>query len=255
MNYWIASQNGYPDVSSACIINTQKNKNLDDVQVIASKTMKTTILKILASIFLVAVISACGDDSPKPEKENENGNGNSKSILADNSIFFFVVDGIRYDTNTKIQKILDDGYTLYNQAHMTREIDAGKYYDGYTTLEWGDDGSFSVYAINKTNKKLTIPECTLYKMSLYSIKNKKITIYGNLTFGSTIEEVEKVFVGETPRKTTRKQREEFASGGISNSETDVHISYHKPNSAFQGHFEFYFDDDGKLVHIIMESNM
>ena len=218
--------------------------------------MKTTILKILASIFLLAAISACDgkDDNPKPdsEKEKEDEKEKSKSILADNSIFFFVIDGIRYDTNTKIQEILDDGYTLYSSSDMTREVGAGKNY-GTVRVCRGNDWIFQLYAINKTNKALTIPECTPFTIILHASWYDKVTIYGDLTFGSTIEEVEKLFVGEISSKTTRKDREEMLGEGFG-GDNDVVITYGQSAYSTEGRMRFEFDDAGKLADIRLESN-
>ena len=223
--------------------------------------MKTTILKILASIFLVAAISACGDDSPKPEKENENENGNgngngNSSILADNDIYFIIVDGIRYDTKTTFQKILDDGYTILN-SHMNKTCSAGKSSMDAVGFSWNDNTRFLINPINKTNKDLKYTECTLYRIQSNDGYYDNITIYGNLTFGSTIAEVEKVFEGEIFTKMNREEREELlGSGGILDaiSDIDVRISYYKSRGASDGNFQFSFDDDGKLVSFVMVSN-
>ena len=221
--------------------------------------MKTTILKILASIFLVAAISACGDDSPKPEKENENENGNgngNSSILADNDIYFIIVDGIRYDTKTTFQKILDDGYTILD-SYMNKTCAAGKSSMDGVGFRWDNNTRFLINPINKTNKDLKYTECTIYRIQSDDGNYDNITIYGNLTFGSTIAEVEKVFEGEIFTKMTREEREESWGDAImpnSIKRIDVSITFTKSRGASDGNFQFSFDDDGKLIRFVMVSN-
>ncbi|MCL2174214.1 hypothetical protein FWH58_02920 [Candidatus Saccharibacteria bacterium] len=171
--------------------------------------------------------------------------------LADNSNYFIMIDGVRFDTNTKIKEVLDKGYTVRSSTNLDLEMEAGKGSIDLIYFQKGGETCFGVNPVNRTDGTVKKSESTISKFSLYDTWCKNITIVGDLTLGSTIAEVKAVF-GEPGSTSTRASRK--ASGATNGTEKhNVYLTYMKSNST-DGMWVFYFYDDETLGTIMMTSN-
>jgi len=225
--------------------------------------MKKVLILIL--VLTTLLVTGCGEKEESSDKSNNNGSKtntstpsettNGKIDLSDNKNFFIIVDGVRFDTNTKIKDILDKGYTLgsSDEKSLTKEFEAGK--GQLSALYMKRDGNtiFGASPVNRSNKTITKSECTIYEIFLYDTWYTNVTIVGGLTMGSTIEEVEAVFGTDTLTRTTRSEREKTLGEGFG-GKNDVSMGYKKPGPGTDGKFEFSFNDDGKLAYVRMQSN-
>ena len=179
---------------------------------------------------------------------------NGKLNLYDNKNYFIIVDGVRYDTDTKVKDILDKGYTQIS-GKMDQVLEAGHFIVNTYGMRWNDDTQFAICPINRTGAPRTVEECTIYEFSLHDTWYKKISIIGGLTFGSKVEEVESLFDGNYFRKSTRSEREALRGSDFQmKDESDVILTYHADAKSIDGTFTFYFDDGGGLRSIILRSN-
>jgi hypothetical protein len=235
--------------------------------------MKTqAIFRVMTAtaLIILSLLSSCGGKSeggsqqtatvPASESKAaksgaaETPAAGGKINLADNSIYFVVVDGVKYGANTAIQKILDDGFTA--RSKFDRIIDAGKYSTSNTSYwEKGEKSPFATTYINRSDKPVALSACTLYEITVNETWYKNVSILGGITFGNSVDDVEKVFGTDNLLKTTRKQREEMTKDLMPvKGKDDVIMIYEKPGGNRDGRFTFYFSDEGKLNHISMVCN-
>jgi hypothetical protein len=221
-----------------------------------NKYMKNvTRFFIIAAIVstMTAVFTSCKNtgnkisDGDKVSESNKisdsNRNVGNGGFLADNSNYFAIVDGVRYDANTKIQKILDDGHTTYSTSNLNLTIKPGtKTINDYGMIK--DKGSrFRVNVINRTNEPLTVTDCTIYDITLQAAWYSNISIVGGLSFSSSREDILKF----------------FSSRGLkpsSNNATTLSFSQQTSSGTpiLSGNFLFSFRDGDKLWSIIMVTN-
>ena len=241
--------------------------------------MKKLMAFALVLALALALLAGCGGSNapsaPPATEDNESGNApatsessdagsepadssDGKLNLADNKNFYIMIDGVRFDPNTTMQKIIDSGYALSSSTGLDKEVEEGKlggrnfafYWGGYP----GGELRFSISSINRTNKTCPLAECTIYEINLFDNWYTDVTFVGDLTLGSTIEEVEDVFGTDTIEKTTRSERAERLGGPYGETKYDLAMTYKKSGPTTQGQYHFTFSDDGQLTSVRMESN-
>ena len=146
--------------------------------------MRKTLIFTIVLLLSLCFVTACGK-----ENDNNSNGTNDKINFKDNSIYYAIVDDKKYTMDDTIQDILDrGGYTLSSQDNMNQMIDPTKKFDG-TYLHKGEDTYFSVQLGNRTNKSISKKECKVFVINLYSVWHKNVSIIGDLTIGSSKEEV------------------------------------------------------------------
>ena len=200
---------------------------------------------------LVGCASKSDDDNNSNNNDNKPASDNSKKgiDLTDNSIFFVVIDGVKYDVKTTLQDVLDNGYTVLNsvKSNLNKEVKANQAVWDLIGFKSGENTYFQVKLFNRSDKSSTWAKCTLYEINLHDIWHKNISIVGGLTFESSMEEIEKVFKDVPSRKTDDPNkgqtilsyRTTYADGKIGTA---------------KGSFQFFFDESGNLKSIMMQSN-
>ena len=239
--------------------------------------MKKLMTLALVLALALALLAGCGGNNapsaPPNAEDSENSDASSTSEngansnetavsgggtlnLADNKNFFIIIDGVRYDPSTTIQKILDDGYALSSSFNLDKEIEGEKLGSRNIAFYWdtypGGEHRFTVSATNRTNKTCRLAECTIYEIHVYDFTD--VTLVGDLTIGSTIEEVEAVFGTDTIESSTRAERAEKLGESFGNTDYDLAMTYKKPGPSTQGQYHFTFSDDGQMMSVRMESN-
>ena len=155
--------------------------------------------KILVVIIAFFLLSACGGGSSNKDsknKENDIPQWDPKKgpvDIEDRKIYFAVIDGKKYDLNTKITTFFDDGYSTYSDENMKSIVKAGKYVINDVYFRKNDQTYFCMQPINRTSKDITKEECTVFSISIHDTWYTNATIIGDLTIGSSREEVEAVF--------------------------------------------------------------
>ena len=149
-----------------------------------NKKMRKTLVLTIVLLFSLCLVTACGK-----ENDNNSNGTNDKINFKDNSIYYAIVDGKKYTMDDTIGDILDrGGYTISSQDNMNQMIDPTKKFDG-TYLRKNDETYFSVQLGNRTNKSISKKECKVFVINLYSVWHKNVSIIGDLTIGSSKEEV------------------------------------------------------------------
>ena len=217
----------------------------------------------VVSVGAVIILNNMGGDGKGDEKKSNSSTSSSTTDtksepvmagqvdLANNSNYFIVIDGVRFDTKTKVQEVLNKGYTVRSSTNLDLEMGAGKGSIDLIYFQKDGETCFGVNPVNRTDKTVKKSESTINKFSLYDTWCKNITIVGGLTLGSTIDEVKAVF-GEPGSTSTRESRK--ASGATNGTEKhDVYLTYMKSNST-DGMWVFYFYDDETLGTVMMTSS-
>ena len=216
--------------------------------------------KVFGLLFLIGILcfTLVGCENKSDDGNNNSNNDNNKTVsdskkgidLTDNSIYFIIIDGIKYDVNTTLQDVLDDGYDVLKSvtSKLNKEVSANQTVWDLVGLYKNDNTHFQVKLINRSDKQSTWAKCTLYQINVYADWYKNISIIGGITFESSMEEIEAVFDGvpgqksDNPAKdghTILSYRTTYATGKIGTAD---------------GSFQFFFDESGKLTSIMMEGN-
>ncbi|MCL2671795.1 MAG: hypothetical protein FWF10_07150 [Clostridiales bacterium] len=212
--------------------------------------MKRIFTLVMALLLALSLMTACGGNnsngSTTPSLSSDSNNVSDEPgeffgadgliDLRDNRNYFAVVNGVRYDMNTTIRNVLDDGYTVDESAIDLKEILKPGSYKGTLNFYKGKDIYFTVHPINRTNNPITQAECSIIYMYFSSSNPANVTIVCGLTIGSTLADVEKVF------------------GVDYYSKTDTIVTY-KPSNADNRAFTFMFDDSGKVKNILIQGDV
>jgi len=177
--------------------------------------MKKPLSRILAALLSVSLLLALGgctinstsnganntsdphNEVNMPSSQGETSMGlvaNASVDLTDSSAHFIEAHGIKYDLNTTIQAILDDGYTVdFEEAELTVEVAAESGLDAGISLFKDGQLQFTVYPINRSAQAVPLAECTLWGLELVEECDENTSIVGGLSIGSTLKEVEEIF--------------------------------------------------------------
>jgi len=122
-----------------------------------------------------------------------------KCDLDDDSIFFAVIDGVRYDLSTKYQDFLDAGYAAAPGTDMGRMVDAG--YFGNIVMCKDGAPCFEISLANRTNKPVHLYDCAdligiRFGTGLEGDWRSNIKVVGDLGIGSTQADVIEIFGGD-----------------------------------------------------------
>ena len=200
--------------------------------------MKKTLSLVFVLLLALSLLAACsGTGGGSDEKNGDNGNGgstaadlgNGKISLDNDSIYYAIVDGVKYDIHTTVQDILNDGYTVSSTENMSQVIDPNKKFSD-TYLRKDGDTHFAVKPGNRTDKPITKTECTIFSISLFRDWYENVSIIGDLTIGSSREEVEEIF------------------GPGYGGKRDVFGEEHRRA------FIFEYDDSGVVKNIVLDCN-
>ena len=173
-----------------------------------------TITLLIALTF--SMLPACsngggsggGDSSGSGSSGGDNGSNNDTSSagssgsggmvdgvvdLSDDSNYFVIVSGIRYDLNTTVQDVLNDGYSTRKAINLDYEADPGSFVVEQIRFLIDDEVIFAVQAGNRTDNPLPLSQCTLKEMEIKSEWFTDASSVGGLTFGSSKDDIIALF--------------------------------------------------------------
>ena len=177
------------------------------------------------------------NESSKTETDKKQTKSTDKTPidLEDSSAYYFIVEGTKYKAGDKISKLTENGFKQ-SKTGAEKEIPANGYLIGGGSILNSDNKTiFDVTPINTTKEKIKGSEGQIGSFSLdkygYEKLSGKAEIYGGITIGSSIEDVEDVFGNPT----TKTDATQYAGP-----------TYTYTAKAAYRSFTFRFNKDGKL---------
>ena len=195
--------------------------------------MKRAVSLLMVVLTVVLFFSSCSllkkfglGNNSVVEMKREYLGSDGLVDLKDYRNYYISVDGNRYDMNTTVHEVINDGYTVSSDIDL-KEVIQSKNIKGTLNYYNNNKMVFTGNPINRTNKSVKITECSLYLFHVHASTPSKITTVCGLTIGSTRQEVENAF------------------GVDYYSKTDD-ISTYKPTKESERAFSFIFDEYDKV---------
>jgi len=172
-------------------------------------SMKKLLTLAMIYLFTLALLSACSSNNSPNNSSSSTNSSNTQPTriveipgepvdVADHSIYFVVIDGVKYDLNdATVQDFLNGGFTLEEGDDENREVaphQGGGLKETYSDVYMfkGDKGYFSLLTFNNTDSTIPLKECSVTAFSL-RYKNADISTVCNLALECTVEDVLNVF--------------------------------------------------------------
>jgi len=187
--------------------------------------MRKLFTLIVVLVLTLSSLTGCVDSN-----SGRNNNGFYVNGLIDRTDYrnyFVIVDGKRYDLDTTLQDILDDGYEVRAGLDLSREVKPNTYYD---TVFFIRDGErvFGAQPVNLSDKTLPLSQCTIREYDIKVEWYSNASIVGGLSLGCSRDDVIAVF------------------GESLNPENETFIFYGSGTSN-AGIFSFFFDESGNMI--------
>ncbi len=185
------------------------------------------------------------DEEKKSDKDSsEKDKKQAKTIdktpidIENSDSYYFVIKGVKYKAGDKISKLVEDGFTQ-SKTGAEKEIPANGYLIGGGAILNSDNKTvFYVTPVNVSNQKIKGSEGQIGSFSIdeyeYEKLAKDVEIFGGITIGTSIEDVEAVF-GEP---TTKTDATEYVGPTYT----------YTPKARYRS-FTFRFDKEGKVNSI------
>jgi len=189
--------------------------------------MRKLFTLILVLVLTLSSLVGCSNNSNGSNGGNNNGYFvNGLIDRTDYRNYFVIVDGKRYDLDTTLQEILNDGYEVRAGLDINREIQPNTY--ELVFLSRDGDRVFKVLPANRTNSPLPLSQCPIQEYEIMTEWYPNASIVGGLSLGDSINSVKAVF------------------GESLNPENEAFIFYGSGTSS-AGIFSFKFDESGNMI--------
>lgn len=178
------------------------------------------------------------DDTKEDIKKQTKKIDKTPIDLENNDSYYFVVNGVKYKAGDKISKLKENGFKQ-SKTGAEKEVPSKGYLIGGGAILNSDNKTvFDVTPVNLTSEKIKGADGQIGSFSIDESEAKLLSgdveIYGGITIGTSIEDIEAIF-GEP---TTKIDATEYAGP-----------SYTYSAKARYRSFTFRFDKDGKLNSI------
>ncbi|MCR5146835.1 MAG: hypothetical protein K6B70_05785 [Clostridia bacterium] len=179
--------------------------------------------------------------SDKTDSKKDTETKKTKSIdktpidLENSDSYYFIVKGVKYKAGDKISKLVENGFKQ-SKTGAEKEISASGYLiGGGAILNSEGKTVFDVTPVNVTKEKIKGADGQIGSFSIDQSDFEKLSgdveIYGGITIGTSIEDIEAVF----GKPSTKTDATEYAGP-----------TYTYNAKARYRSFTFRFDKDGKL---------
>jgi len=198
--------------------------------------MRRRFILIVVLVLALSGLAGCGNDSNNSNSSNSgnsnagnSSNGYWKDGLIDRTDYrnyFVIVDGKKYDLDTTLQEILDDGYEVRAGLDISREMKPNTF--ELVFLSRDGERVFKVLPANRTDKPLPLSQCTIQEFEVMTEWYPNASIVAGLSLGDSRDSVIATF------------------GPLLNPEQEVFIFYGSGTSN-AGIFSFHFDESGAMI--------